>query len=235
MQRFRTGRIIPLLTMVSAACAGGSAGPACPDVTIPEPAEAQQVLLDPADPRFAEVPPDTFHARFVTSKGDFVVQVVRAWAPLGAQRFHALVKHGFYDGTRFFRVLPGFVVQFGVSGAPAVQRAWDAAPLTDDPVVESNRRGTITFATAGPNTRTTQVFINFRDNANLDAQGFSPFGRVVEGMDVLDRLYSGYGEMAPMGTGPSPACFDRAGNGYFRAQFPQLDTIARATILPANQ
>ena len=194
-----------------------------------EPTEAQRVLLDPAGPAFQAVPPDTFHARFETTKGNVVMQVIREWSPGGAQRFYNLARNGYYDGNRFFRVLPGFVVQFGIHGAPAVQRAWDGANIMDDPVRTSNARGTVAFATAGPNTRATQLFVNFGDNGQLDGMGFSPIGRIVEGMDVLERLYAGYGEMDR--TGPRSQCMDSSGNAYLEQEFPQLDGIVRVSIL----
>ena len=182
--------------------------------------------LDPQSPALQQKAPDTFNARFETSAGAFTVQVTRAWAPLGADRFYNLVKNGFFDGTRFFRVVPGFVVQFGLSGNPLVSAQWHTASIPDDPVAQHNTRGTLTFATAGPNTRTTQLFINFGDNTNLDGQGFSPFGKVVDGMNVVDRIYSGYGEQ------PDQGMIEARGNAYLASQFPRLDSIARATIVP---
>lgn len=181
--------------------------------------------LDPQSPEMQAKAPDTYNARFETSAGSFTVQVTRAWAPLGADRFYNLVKGGFFDGTRFFRVLPGFVVQFGLSGNPAVSARWHSASITDDPVQQHNTRGTLTFATAGPNTRTTQLFINFADNLNLDGQGFAPFGKVVDGMGVVDRIYSGYGER------PDQGAIESQGNAYLASQFPKLDSIAKATIV----
>ncbi|MBZ5592800.1 MAG: peptidylprolyl isomerase [Acidobacteriia bacterium] len=174
--------------------------------------------------------PDSYKVRFETSKGDFVLTVTREWAPLGADRFHTLVKSGFYDGARFFRVLPGFVVQFGIAADPAVTAKWRNANLTDDPVKQSNRRGTITFATGGPNTRTTQVFVNLADNARLDGQGFSPFGAVTQGMEVVDQFYSGYGEGAPNGNGPAQPTAESDGNAYLMREFPKLDYIKKASI-----
>ena len=179
-----------------------------------------------------ETAPDTFQTKFVTSKGDFVIEVQRAWSPNGADRFYNLVKNGYYDGVRFFRVLDGFMAQFGMHGDPRVGVAWRDAQIPDDPVAASNVRGTITFAMTGqPNSRTTQVFINFGDNVNLDGMGFAPFGRVVEGMDVVDQLYSGYGEGAPGGAGPDQLQIQSAGNRYLEAEFPQLDYVERATIV----
>jgi peptidyl-prolyl cis-trans isomerase A (cyclophilin A) len=174
--------------------------------------------------------PDTYKVRFDTSKGAFVLVVNRSWAPLGADRFYTLVKSGFYDGARFFRVLPGFVVQFGIAAAPAVSTKWRNANLQDDPVTQSNRRGSITFATGGPNTRTTQVFINLADNARLDGSGFAPFGLVTQGMEVVEQLYSGYGEGAPNGGGPAQPQAEAEGNAYLEREFPKLDYIKKATI-----
>jgi peptidyl-prolyl cis-trans isomerase A (cyclophilin A) len=141
------------------------------------------------------------------------------------------VKSGFFDGVKFFRVIDGFMVQFGIHGNPTVQKAWRTANLKDDPVRQSNRRGYVTFATAGPNTRTTQVFINFGDNGMLDKQGFAPFGEVVEGMNVVDRLYDGYGEGAPSGRGPDQTRIQAEGNAYLEKDFPRLDSIKSATIV----
>ena len=174
--------------------------------------------------------PDSYKVRLDTSKGTFVITVYRSWAPLGADRFYTLVKSGFFNGARFFRVLPGFVVQFGIAGDPAMTAKWRNANLQDDPVTQSNRRGTLSFATGGPNTRTTQVFINLADNSSLDAKDFSPFGAVSEGMNVVDQLYSGYGEGAPQGTGPSQPQAESEGNRYFERDFPKLDYIQKATI-----
>ena len=177
-----------------------------------------------------EQAPETFRADFDTSKGRFTIQVTRAWAPNGADRFYNLVKNGYYDDCRFFRVLDNFMAQVGLNGNPTIQSAWVAARIQDDPVKESNRRAYVTFATAGPNTRTTQFFINFRDNSNLDTMGFSPFGRVVSGMDVVDKLYNGYGEGAPRGNGPNQGRIQSEGNVYLNKDFPNLDFIETATI-----
>ena len=178
-----------------------------------------------------EKAPDTYKAKFDTTKGAFVITVHRAWAPLGADRFFNLVKSGFYDECRFFRVLDGFMAQIGMNGDPAVQRAWQPARLQDDPVKESNKRGYVTFAHAGPNSRTTQFFINFGDNGgSLDKQGFPPIGQVTTGMDIVDKLYSGYGEGAPRGQGPSQGTIASDGNTYLSKQFPKLDYVKKATI-----
>lgn len=178
----------------------------------------------------SEKPPDSYKVKFETSKGDFVVTVTRDWSPVGADRFYTLVKSGFYDGARFFRVLPGFVAQFGIAADPAVTAKWREANLTDDPVKQSNKRGTVTFATGGPNTRTTQVFINLADNERLDPRGFSPFGAVSQGMEVVDQFYSGYGEGAPSGNGPDQKTAESDGNAYLSRDFPKLDYIKKATV-----
>lgn len=182
------------------------------------------------EPPKTEPAPEVTRVNFETSKGRFVIEVNRTWAPLGADRFLELVKAGYYDEARFFRVLKGFVVQWGINQDPKVNARWRTRNLVDDPVKESNRRGTITFATGGPNTRTTQVFINLADNRRLDSSGFSPFGHVVEGMDVVDSLYGGYGEGAPMGGGPSQQMIEARGNLYLIEQFPRLDYIKTAKI-----
>jgi peptidyl-prolyl cis-trans isomerase A (cyclophilin A) len=187
-------------------------------------------LSDPTS--LNEQAPPTYKAKFDTSKGPFVIEVQRDWAPNGADRFYNLVKSGFYDNTRFFRVIPGFMVQFGINGDPSVAAAWRAANIKDDPVKQSNARGMVTFATAGPNTRTTQVFVNFGNNDFLDGQGFSPFGKVVSGMDVVDALYSGYGEGAPAGQGPDQGLIQQQGNAYLEQGFPKLDYVKKATIEP---
>jgi peptidyl-prolyl cis-trans isomerase A (cyclophilin A) len=185
-------------------------------------------LSDPAS--LNEKAPSVYKVKFDTSKGAFVIEVHRDWAPNGADRFYNLIKNGFYNDDRFFRVIEGFMVQFGINGDPKVSEVWREANIKDDPVKESNARGMITFATAGPDTRTTQVFINFGDNAGLDGQGFAPFGKVVSGMDVVDSLYAGYGEGAPKGHGPNQGIVQSLGNAYLEKAFPKLDFIKKATI-----
>ena len=175
--------------------------------------------------------PDVFQAHFETSKGDFVIEVHRDWSPNGADRFYNLVSNGFYDDVRFFRVIDGFMAQFGIHGDSAVAAAWREARIPDDAVVQSNTRGFISYAMGGPNTRTTQVFINFVDNSRLDGMGFPPFGQVVEGMDVVDQIYSGYGEGAPGGSGPMQGLIQFRGNAYLNDEFPRLDYVVRATIV----
>jgi peptidyl-prolyl cis-trans isomerase A (cyclophilin A) len=178
------------------------------------------------------VAPDSFRVAFETGKGRFIVQANRAWAPRGVDRFHELVQRGFFDRGKFFRVLPNFIAQFGIHADPDVSRQWAEREIQDDPVKESNRKGTVTFATGGPNTRATQMFINTRDNGRLDGMGFAPIGRVVEGLDVVEKLYAGYGEGAPQGAGPSQGRIERDGNAYLNRWFPQLDSIITARILP---
>jgi peptidyl-prolyl cis-trans isomerase A (cyclophilin A) len=178
-----------------------------------------------------EKAPDVFKARFDTSKGVIVIQATRAWAPIGADRFYNLVKNGFYDDTRFFRVLDDFMAQIGINGTPAIQENWRNATIFDDPVKQSNKRGFVTFAKSGaPNSRSTQIFINFKDNSSLDKSGFAPFGEVTTGMDVVDKLYSGYGEGAPSGRGPEQGKLQAEGNAYLLKSFPKLDYVKKATI-----
>jgi peptidyl-prolyl cis-trans isomerase A (cyclophilin A) len=180
-------------------------------------------LLHPAS--LTAKAPDAYEVKFTTTKGDFVVSVTRAWAPNGADRFYNLVKHGFFTDAAFFRNVPGFIVQFGLSANPAVNKAWQNANIKDDPVTQSNKPGTVTFATAGPNTRTTQLFINFGTNNFLDNQGFAPFGQVSSGMDVVQKLYSGYGEK------PDQGSITAQGKAYLDKSFPNLDRITSATII----
>jgi peptidyl-prolyl cis-trans isomerase A (cyclophilin A) len=173
---------------------------------------------------------DVYKVKFDTSQGTFEIEVHRDWAPNGADRFYNLVKNGFYNDTRFFRVIKGFMVQFGINGNPKISQVWRNANIADDPVEESNLRGFVTFATAGPNTRTTQVFINYGDNPSLDGRGFAPFGKVISGLDVVQHLYSNYGEGAPRGEGPDQSRVQTEGNAYLQKNFPQLDYIKKATI-----
>jgi peptidyl-prolyl cis-trans isomerase A (cyclophilin A) len=183
------------------------------------------------DSAIARPTPDSFLVAFQTNKGRIVVQAVRAWAPRGVDRFYELVNDKFYDGVKFFRVLPNFMAQFGVSGDPAVNAAWKDRTIRDDSVAQSNLRGFVTFATGGPDTRTTQLFINKKDNKRLDAMGFAPFGRVVEGMDVVDSLYMGYGEGAPNGDGPIQDRIQGEGNRYLNRYFPKLDSVITARVV----
>jgi peptidyl-prolyl cis-trans isomerase A (cyclophilin A) len=179
-------------------------------------------LLDAGN--LKDTAPEKFDVTFKTTAGDFVVQVTRAWAPLGADRFYNLVNHGFYDDAAFFRVIPGFVVQFGLSADPAVNNVWRKSNFKDDPVTQSNKPGYITFATAGKDTRTTQLFINTGNNAQLDKMGFAPFGQVISGMDVVKKIHSGYGEA------PDQGSITALGKPYLDKNFPKLDRINSATI-----
>jgi peptidyl-prolyl cis-trans isomerase A (cyclophilin A) len=186
-------------------------------------ADGKASLKNPAS--LTEQAPATYKAAFDTSAGNFVITVHRTWAPNGADRFYNLVKNGFYDETRFFRVVPNFMVQFGINGEPAVAAAWQNANLKDDPGgKQSNKKGYVTFATRGKDTRTTQVFINFKDNGFLDAQGFTPFGEVTSGMDVVEKITDQYGEK------PNQGSIQQQGNTYLKAQFPKLDYVKKATV-----
>lgn len=193
-------------------------------------------LLHPDSPEMTRTAPDSFRVRFQTTKGPFVVEVHRSWSPHGADRFYDLVTRGFFQDVRFFRVLDGFVAQFGISGDPQVSAAWRSATIPADPVEHSNTRGTLTYAMAAgrPDSRTTQLFINYRDNSALDSQGFAPIGEVVEGMSVVDGLYSGYGEGAPRGQGPDQSKIQSEGNAYLEKAFPKLDYIQSAKVVRAN-
>jgi peptidyl-prolyl cis-trans isomerase A (cyclophilin A) len=178
-----------------------------------------------------EQAPATYKVNLDTSKGPVIITVHRDWAPIGADRFYNLVKNGFYDDVRFFRVLDNFMAQFGINGAPGIQTNWRTATIQDDPVKQSNKRGFVTFAKSGaPNSRSTQVFINFKDNSNLDKIGFAPFGEVTSGMDAVDKLYKDYGEGAPSGKGPEQGRIQAEGNAYLNRDFPKLDYIKKATI-----
>ena len=189
----------------------------------------RHTLLNPAALRATA--PAIFKARFTTTQGDFVVEINRSWAPRGADRFYNLVKNGFFSNASFFRVLPGFIAQFGIHANPRVSSVWKNAAIRDDPVKHSNLKGTITFATAGPNTRTTQLFINLADNTSLDGMGFAPLGNVIEGLNVVNQLYGGYGEGAPEGKGPDQNRVQQEGKVYLDKLFPKLDSIKTATIV----
>ena len=232
MKRFTAPLLLCIFVALAPALAAGQAQTAAPPpahksaaATHPRTTHmtTDPALLHPATLKAKA--PDVFEVKFTTTKGDFVVQVTRAWAPIGADRFYNLVKHGFFTDTPFFRVVPGFIIQFGLSGDPAVNRAWHNANLKDDPVTQSNKPGYLTFATAGPNTRTTQLFINFGDNGGLDGQGFAPFGQVTSGMDVVQSLYSGYGEQ------PDQGSITSQGKAYIEKNFPKIDSIKSATVV----
>src|SRR5881628_3487446 len=223
MRYISYGSVIALTLVGMGACSKPADKPASAAGGVPD-------FHNPSDPGFAQQAPDSFRARFSTTKGDFVIAVHRAWAPHGADRFYNLVRSGYYDGLRFFRVLPGFMAQFGLHADTAVTSAWRERVIADDQMRRSNQRGMVTFATAGPGTRTTQIFINYRDNSRLDGMGFMPFGEVVEGMAVVDSLYGGYGEGAPNGRGPDQMRIHIEGEKYFARQFPRLDKIKKATV-----
>jgi len=218
-------RVLVFALMLAAACRQADEAPQASGAgTAPD-------IKNPTSAAFSVQAPDTFRARFETTKGVFVIEVQRAWAPRGADRFYNLVRSGYYDGVRFFRVLPSFMAQFGIHGDSAVSAVWHNKYIPDDPVRRTNVRGMVSFATAGPGTRTTQLFINFGNNDRLDAMGFAPFGEVVEGMEVVDQLYDGYGEGAPRGRGPSQERMQAEGNRFLERQFPRLDAVKRARIV----
>lgn len=176
--------------------------------------------------------PAEFKVRFETTKGAFLVRLVREWSPRGVDHFHHLVRAGYYRDIAVFRAIPGFMVQFGMHGDPEINTLWSATSLKDDPVKVSNRRGFLTYAKTNlPNSRSTQLFINLVDNVNLDAMGFAPIGEVVEGMEIVDSLYTGYGEGAPRGRGPSQGLISERGNQYLKQQFPQLDYITNVSLV----
>jgi peptidyl-prolyl cis-trans isomerase A (cyclophilin A) len=206
--------------------------PKAPAKTGTAPATAKtydRALLRPA--LLKDKAPDSYQVIFSTTKGDFTVTVTRAWAPKGADRFYNLVKHHFYDNASFFRVLTGFVAQFGLSAYAPVNAAWDKATITDDPVTQSNKKYYLTFATAGANTRTTQIFINLADNPRLDGMGFASFAQVTDGMNVVDTLYAGYGEGAPGGGGPDQTEIEKQGKPYLDKGWPKLDSIKTAKLV----
>jgi peptidyl-prolyl cis-trans isomerase A (cyclophilin A) len=203
------------------ALAGRAAADTSASSKVPSPSEATA----PA--------PAVFKVKMETTKGGFVVEVHRDWAPLGADRFYSRVKAGFFTDLAFFRVVKGFMVQLGIHGDPAVSRQWRSATIKDDPTgKQSNKRGMVTFATAGPDMRTTQIFINYGNNSRLDSMGFPPFGKVVDGMKVVDAIEGMYGEGAPEGRGPMQDRIQSQGNAYLKASFPKLDYVKRATIVP---
>jgi homoserine O-acetyltransferase len=222
----RTSLLAALLVVVVI----GLLGP-CSDRIVPDNPTA--ILLDPDHPSWSEAAPDTFGVQVETTRGEFVIEVVRAWAPIGADRFYHLVRLGFYDDARFHRVVPDFITQWGVSGRPEIDAVWYDRGMADDPVVASNTRGTIAYAFTEPGTRATQVYINMVDNTRLDATGFAPFGRIVEGMEaVVDSIYSGYGEESGGGVRRGDQSRIVAeGNAHLDEFFPELDRLIRARII----
>jgi peptidyl-prolyl cis-trans isomerase A (cyclophilin A) len=230
-------RVLPLaFPFALLACSPAASAPATPraDSVTPStdvaeaPPTNTAALLDPS--LATQTAPDVFRAVFATSKGAFTVEVHREWAPVGADRFYNLVAIGYFDGARFFRVMKGFMAQFGINADPAVNARWHEAHIKDDPVKQSNVRGAVTFATSGPDERSTQVFISFDDNSGLDAKGFAPFGRVVDGMSVVDALYDAYGDGPPTGQGPDQGRIQDEGNSYLTSVFPELDWIKTARL-----
>jgi peptidyl-prolyl cis-trans isomerase A (cyclophilin A) len=206
-------RVLTAAILLLAACGG------------PKPAPKTEEKKEPVKA------PEMFRVKFDTTKGPIVVEVRREWAPYGADHFYNLVNEKFYDGVKFHRVVRRFVAQFGINPELKRDELWRQLELPDDPVKEKNRRGTLTFATRGPNTRTTQLFFNLSDNLSLDSQGFAPFGKVVEGVEVLDELAFVYGDMPPRGQGPDPKKIQTIGYSYLTREFPRLDTINTARVI----
>jgi peptidyl-prolyl cis-trans isomerase A (cyclophilin A) len=191
---------------------------------------SKKILLNPSDKIFQEKAPEIFKVRFETTQGDFVVEVHRSWAPGGADRFYNLLRLGFYNEVRFFRVVENFMAQFGISGDPDLSRVWGNRGMSDAPVKKSNLRGMISYAkTTFPNSRSTQLFINYKDNSFLDRRGFAPFAKVIKGMNVVDKLYSGYGNGPP--TGPHQGLIQQQGNAYLKKTFPKLDWVKKTVIV----
>jgi len=225
------------LTLVFAAVFAASCAPkaqetAQPREAAPKTEETNTNMTNLKNPALANAKaPETFKVKFTTTKGDFTLEITRAWAPLGTDRFYNLVKIGYFTDITFFRVIEGFMAQFGIHGDPAVSAKWKEARIADDAVVQSNKKGYITFATAGPGTRTTQLFINYGNNVRLDGMGFSPFGKVTDGMAVVESIYSGYGEGTPSGMGPDQGRAQMEGNAYFKKDFPKMDYILGAELL----
>lgn len=216
--------LLGFLTVAPALFAGDEKAPAKSDDVV--------AALSPA--KAVAQAPETFRVRFETTAGDFEVDITRAWAPLGVDRFFNLVKIGYFNDVAFYRVIEGFMVQFGFHGNPKVNDLWLTASLRDDPVTQSNQPGMLTFANRGRNTRTTQLFINTTDNSYLDGMGFAPFGKIVgDGMTVVNKLYSGYGEGAPMGSGPNQMLLMKQGNTYLREKFPELSYIKKVVLVTA--
>jgi cyclophilin family peptidyl-prolyl cis-trans isomerase len=217
--------LLPCLALFVLLAACSSPPPATEKESKPAAAAEPPKKEEPAGtPEAAKADPNIYRVRFDTSKGPLVLEVHRDWAPLGAERFRQLVEDKFFDQARFFRYVPNFVIQFGLAASPAKTKKWDK-PIKDDPVARTNGVGTLAFATAGPNTRTSQIFINLRSNQTLDDQGFAPFARIVEGIDVIGKIYAEYGEE------PDQERITNQGNAYLNAKFPKLDYIIKATII----
>jgi peptidyl-prolyl cis-trans isomerase A (cyclophilin A) len=219
-------QLLTILFVCGAAFAQTKATTATKSTTAAKTPAPARSLLEPSTLKAKA--PETYKAKFTTTQGDFVLQVTRAWAPIGADRFYNLVRGKFFDGSPFFRVIPGFMVQFGLNTNPKVSSVWMTQDLQDEPVKQSNKRGFISYAKAGPNTRTTQVFINYGDNSRLDPQGFSPFGEVLEGMDVVEKFNSEYGD-----NGSSQSGIQQMGKSWLDKNMPKVDYIKTAVIVPA--
>ncbi len=243
MRPSRTRGVSRLLIILAA---GSTLGSGCQPADVPErnpassdrgesanTADPRAVLLDPSNAAWFEVAPDTYRVLVETTAGDFVIEAVRAWAPIGADRFYNLVRNGYYDDARFHRIVPDFIVQWGIAGDPTVSAVWYDRGMPDDPVAASNERGTIAYAFTQPGTRSTQLFISVVDNTRLDEQGFAPFGRIVEGMEsVVDSIYSGYGEASGGGVrAGDQSRLVTEGNAYLDEVFPELDRLIRASVL----
>jgi peptidyl-prolyl cis-trans isomerase A (cyclophilin A) len=211
-------RILPMLAIAAVAALASCKTAKSPALLTPDPA----AVARPA--------PDSFDVVFRTGRGPFTMRAYRAWSPAGVDRFHYLVSNGYYDKVKFFRNIPGFMAQFGIHGDPEINRVWESRPIADDPVMQSNTEGMVTYAMAGPYTRTVQLFINKRDNSRLDGMGFAPIGKVIDGMSVVHSLYTGYGDGPPQGRGPDQGLINRDGNRYLNRLFPQLDSIVMARL-----
>lgn len=230
----RLGGVVVAVTLVIVAAAGCARTRQPAPSPIPSSDVARAALADPRHPFWSARAPDVSRIRFETTAGAFVVEVHRHWAPRGADRLYDLARAGFFDDSRVFRVRAGFIAQFGIAGDPAVAAAWRDATIPDDPVRHANVRGTVSYAMTGPNARTTQLFVNLADNSRLDAEGFAPVGVVVAGMDVVDRLYAGYGESAGGGMrGGKQAPIFAGGNAWLDANYPKLDRLIRARVVAA--
>ncbi len=230
---FRIGFSLLAVAVVLAACAPSGSEDSAATADSPKAAtttsKSNPALMLPEIAR--DRAPDRFRVRFQTTKGPFVVEATRDWAPLGVDRFYNLVRIGFFHDVAFFRAVDHFIIQFGVHGDPDVNKVWSVATIPDDPPKKSNERGLLSFARGAANSRTTQIFINLKDNLELDSAGFVPIARVVDGMDVVDRLYTGYGELHPKGNGPRFQLLNLQGNAYLRMHFPKMDYIESAKII----
>ena len=227
----RTALMLTMLVLGACAPENGptSSAPSEAESATPAISEEQAALLDPALAR--RQAPESFRVRFQTTQGAFLVEATRSWAPLGVDRFYNLSRIGFFTDVAFFRAVKDFIIQFGVSGDPAITKVWSIATIPDDPAGMSNRRGFLSFAKGDVNTRTTQLFINLKDNTDLDGAGFTPVAKVIEGMEVVDSLYMGYGDLYPIGNGPRFQLLNLRGNEYLRMHFPDMDYIRSAELV----